>query len=402
MTEKSASLSFHLNFKSYEFANVDLPVEIRKPNMGLVTRTLSSRTVNVEPGTYYVIARLPAGQEIISEVEVKANELKPVELKPDREDESPHEYHELQHFSAGLGVAARARSAAPALESLGEAALPGKIRVFSGNLLKGNVKEVTANRIKAPDYPDDQPQVEVYARDEPEIIQLFQWNKPPINMAVPGWVGGSTTMVLMRLPDGSSTINMHLQHRVADLLCNYEMQNQFDQVAITTNSSALDAESLLRSKMQDPIAAAVGAYSLLRIGALDRLHDWTENLKNWFKWLPDGLTVRGEHLARLGDHDKALECFLQLPERGLPIFSAGLLCALERLGFYIKLGAKEFDEASIASAVDLISRLHEFATYTDFGQPILTYTGANPFKPDNNPNTDFLPEDGLDVSSFLI
>jgi hypothetical protein len=37
--------------------------------------------------------------------------------------------------------------------------------------------------------------------------------------------------------------------------------------------------------MSDPIAAAVGAYALLRFAELDRLHDWTANLYDRFPYL---------------------------------------------------------------------------------------------------------------------
>ena len=76
------------------------------------------------------------------------------------------------------------------------------------------------------------------------------------------------------------------------------------------DSPAVVSEDLLYGKVADPIAACVGAYTLLRLGELDRLHEWTENLKNWFDWLPDGLAIRAEHLARRGQHAQALENLL--------------------------------------------------------------------------------------------
>src|SRR2546423_15128052 len=98
-----------------------------------------------------------------------------------------------------------------------------------------------------------------------------------------------------------------------------------------STSPELDAEELLEDKQQDPIAAAVGGYALLRFSALERLHDWTANLHSWFEWLPDGAAIRGEHLARMGQHDEALDAFLTLPSRGLPLFSDGLAYAVNRL-----------------------------------------------------------------------
>ena len=39
---------------------------------------------------------------------------------------------------------------------------------------------------------------------------------------------------------------------------------------------------------------------LLRLGELDRLHDWTHNLAELVPVAPDGLAPWGEHQARLG------------------------------------------------------------------------------------------------------
>jgi len=163
----------------------------------------------------------------------------------------------------------------------------------------------------------------------------------------------------------------------------------------------LDAKKLLYDKKRDPIAASVGAYTLLRFGKLEYLHDWTDNLKNWFLWLPDGVAIRGEHLARLGRHNEALDTFLELSSRGLPIFSDGITYVQDRLQYYIALGDKEFTPQKLALAQDLLGNLQKFIPYIDFAKPILNYTGLDPKSPDNE-TIDILPQgNGLDVNSFL-
>ena len=63
-------VEFELTFKTDVLKQLDLPVEIRKPNMVLVKSVLASDKVDLEPGTYYVGIKMPAGQESWSEVTV--------------------------------------------------------------------------------------------------------------------------------------------------------------------------------------------------------------------------------------------------------------------------------------------------------------------------------------------
>lgn len=170
-----------------------------------------------------------------------------------------------------------------------------------------------------------------------------------------------------------------------------------------TTSDALQAEQLLFEKLQHPIAAAVGAYALLRFGDLDRLHSWTENLKNWFDWLPDGAAIRGEHLARLGKHEAALSVFLELPSRGLPIFSDGLSYAIDRLKLYTTAVDTGFEQEAIAKARVELQQLRRFAAFVDFRQPLLTFTGMNPGNPDNETLSGNIGDiEGLDVTQYLV
>ena len=49
-------LSFESGFTSPELNSLDLPVEIRKPDLTVAARCLSSQPVELAPGTYYVTA----------------------------------------------------------------------------------------------------------------------------------------------------------------------------------------------------------------------------------------------------------------------------------------------------------------------------------------------------------
>src|SRR5262249_11698113 len=111
-----------------------------------------------------------------------------------------------------------------------------------------------------------------------------------------------------------------------------------------------DLERALQEKNSDPVAAAIGAYALLRLGELDRLHDWTANLFDWFPWLADAAAIRGEHLARLGRHEEALDALRTMRGRGLPLFGRGLGYALARLQTYAALSPDTLGAARHAQA----------------------------------------------------
>lgn len=94
-----------------------------------------------------------------------------------------------------------------------------------------------------------------------------------------------------------------------------------------------DAEELLREKRSDPIAAAIGGYFLLKTKELNHLHDWANNLANWFEWLPDGSIIHAWQMI-LNKEDNTREItdrFLEAVSRGIPVFTEGLRLLYEGL-----------------------------------------------------------------------
>ena len=106
---------------------------------------------------------------------------------------------------------------------------------------------------------------------------------------------------------------------------------------------ALDLDALrdaVLGKARSPLAAAVAALVLMRADRLDLIHDWLQNLADWFPLLPDGAVLWAEQLMRRQtDRAEAVaesaESLCRLDERGLPFTSEGLSWAAslaERLG----------------------------------------------------------------------
>ena len=105
-----------------------------------------------------------------------------------------------------------------------------------------------------------------------------------------------------------------------DTIAGYLSGGRADHVVALAPS----AESMLMSKMRDPMAAVLGGYALLRLNELERLHDWPDNLAAWFEWLPDGSVIAGELAARQGRDEDAAAHMATAARRGVPVLSEGL------------------------------------------------------------------------------
>lgn len=355
-------LSFKFQFKTREMNDLDLPVEVREPDFMLVARALSSEQVSVGPGRYYVVARMPAGQKFYANVEVKkgADEA-PVVLAPAAGEESPTGWDEVFHF---LGSSAeKARPTAP-LKKVG----PGvKLWLFHGNAF---TKATLVRDMYVPE-PELNAPVELFGDESPQLLRVERPGAPPLTIAVPASPGLGCRVILSHTDEGGLSADMHMENTQADLLLHYVQSGLLTEAAITTKSSVLTAERLLYDKKQDPVAGAVGAYALLRLDEQERLDEWTENLCSHNTWLPDGMTIRAEYLARLGKHQAAAELFLSLPKYGLPIFSDGLSYTVDRLRGYASAEPEWIVRKTLAEMNKLLRRLQPLAANMNFGEPVL-------------------------------
>ncbi|WP_394678757.1 hypothetical protein [uncultured Sphingobacterium sp.] len=93
------------------------------------------------------------------------------------------------------------------------------------------------------------------------------------------------------------------------------------------------AEFLLREKRRDSIAAAIGGYFLLSTGQLGFLHDWPNNLADWFPWLPDGPIIHAWQMIKSKNLNIPLiqNRLLEAVQRGIPLFTEGLRLLYEGL-----------------------------------------------------------------------
>jgi hypothetical protein len=388
--------------------DLELPVEIRKPNAVLVTRARSSQAIDLDPGQYYVTTRFPAGQQITRPVDLTMNSEELL-LQPDPEDEWDHEWDEERHFldlarpAKGVGLtqwmggAGDPHLASKTLESADVqlTAAPGVgvpvalaerrayLRVLSGNLLQAQCQIERADVVLKPEQRE--PGRIVYYRVQSPgltVVQLLEAGAPALNMVVPP----DARLAVSRRPaseertSGLFKVEAFTKNSTANLLLRYSRQGAYQRAGIAAQS-----ERVLSEKIEDPVAAAIGAYSLLRIGDLERLHDWTANLYQWFPWLPDGAALRGEHLARLGLHAQALNALADLPARGLPVVADGLVYAVERLNIYSRLKPERAEGLDVALAETIVEKLERFAGYVHRQRPLTSFPGLDPARPDYQP-----------------
>lgn len=269
---------------------------------------------------------------------------------------------------------------------------PMMLRWFFGNALQAVQLLSTGEQIRSPavplaiSLPGDASET-----THPIICQLQIAGRPALNVLIPMPPGGpppTITLITSETDPSTYRVGIRLYHATADLLTRYLTRGMFQEATESLTSDSMKAERLLEEKGHDPIAAAVGAYTILRAGDLSRLHEWTTNLMERFQWLPDGATICGEHLARLGKHKEAFSAFMQLQTRGLPFFADGLSYTIDRLRLYIETSSRSnsFSAIDLESGKSLLARLNSFATFTDFNRPLLTYTGSDPSSPDDQPS----------------
>lgn len=129
-----------------------------------------------------------------------------------------------------------------------------------------------------------------------------------------------------------------------------------ETISASVQTQALQA---LHEKMENPFAAAAGAYlmALGDIGSSDR--SWMENLYRRFAWLPDGAIAWGWRLLREGERGSdswvdARRALMDACSRGLPYFTVGLHVLVDALTA-LSMSDKSDDEVSRMLAAVVIA-----------------------------------------------
>jgi hypothetical protein len=152
-------------------------------------------------------------------------------------------------------------------------------------------------------------------------------------VVLPGDLGVSTRYLLKvnlgRAETGGrsiASIEASLARDNAGLLGNaYRLWERYRTVSALDAAQSADMtvlEEVLRAKLESPLAATIAAIVLLRAGRDDLLHDWLQNLSNWFPNNPDGPVLEAERLIRQARRGasvlRAAHWIKLLTNRGLP------------------------------------------------------------------------------------
>lgn len=133
------------------------------------------------------------------------------------------------------------------------------------------------------------------------------------------------------------------------------------------------AEDLLQRKIENAWAAAIGGYYLLKVKDNERLHDWANNLANWFEWFSDGAIIHAWQMIaeNNGEDNKKLlrikRRLLEGQKRGLPLFTEGLRLLLDGLSQLSTIFKRH--DMEVEQALDTVK---SYAAFVDWDCKYLT------------------------------
>ena len=322
----------------------------------------------MEPGeSYFAVARLPTGRELVGYVEAEGDTAL-VTLEPEAGDASPQESLEQTHYlTAPRETASSAPD--PPLESLGPAApAPGSgavtLRHLVGNPFTGELHVAEEETVLAGRGGDDaeHPRGARSCSSSSRASRRSRSRRPRRRARRRRSAGFVTRPVT-----GRSTCILPTRREPARPL---PRSGFVRQAAETLESPNLDAENLLRGKMADPIAAAVGAYALLSFADLERLHDWTQNLYDHFPDLADAAAIRvsiWRGTASMLRHSRCSPWRTAACRRSWTGSVIARQAAALRRVRQVPHAAKRCD--------DVLEVLKRLAPLVDFGKPVLTFAG---------------------------
>ena len=482
------TLIFEPRFLSEELNGLGLPVEVRNSELKVVGHSRAPGEFRVKaPGKYYVLVRLPAGQEITEEVEVQPNDPpKTVPIAFEEEGVSQPDADEVSRYlglpertllptevqtrstrrwspvaspSTAPPVAAAAAdpfeiaAKSSVLESFGVGAVPAPappaydavdqllseyasltspqttlevmeadvapppaptiirtdvpaqrdltpidlyLRLFRGNALGLKTRALPADQWDSGFQSGSKGRLTLPGTQEVSLLQVIQPGRPTLNIMLPVSPAAGCAVVIRRCAVSSPaagslnrdevSFDVHMGNVKADFFLRYCAKGMLTEAAQLLRDEQQQqamgqATHLLQEKFDDPVAALVGAYGLLKFGNKER-RDWMKNLYDNFSWLPDAAAIEGECLAREGKHEESLRTFLELADRGIPLFTEGFIFAVDRIEFFTTV-KRPGDE--VRRARPLLELLRTYCQFTDLSKLICRYTGRMPHLPNADP-----------------
>ena len=336
----------------------EIPVEVITAKMETAwqgTMPLSGgKTISLsEPGLYLVRATLPSGELMTSTVRATAGQTTTATLRPSKQ--SPNEglawAYYMQRVPSGSGWRKAVFDNARFLAGIApEQTMPSCtfwLHERNNSWRPVPTANVTIQPVSiSPGDPTTVMATDVYtANVNASVWAAVNWEGDRQLVAVPGSnLQHIRVLVLRDDPNDQDVAPFRVfvggGNPQAEAMVGFLNVGDFEAARRIGEKWADDAERMLQDKVTDPLAAVVAGYFLLRAGALDRLHDWTSNLANWFPWIPDGAVICGWHMALSGRWDLSERWLTEAVHRGLPLYTQGLRLLHDGLRVLIDRGAK--------------------------------------------------------------
>ena len=293
MTTTGIQLSFA--YMGNETPNVPVKVEIFNSVLNRVEvswlKASDIKTFEVSSGMYGVRASLASGVAFDRSVTVEAGKLEPCSIY--LHQASPHESHEWAYLTQTIDASGTRLLSEPRYEGvwlrMWQRSRDGAWKVVPvpiHNIGQGTWDEDGVTyRFRAP-------------KGGFYMIQVGGPRIPWKNVALPS---SYEVMVLVRPATGPLDAVHPLDVIVSSGDWGVESMLSFMQRGDISSAQGMAdqpklAEELLYSKYENTNAAAVGGYFLLKVRDLERLHNWANNLAEWFEWMPDGAIIHAWQL----------------------------------------------------------------------------------------------------------
>jgi hypothetical protein len=301
-----------------------VPVEVRDAKtFALKARGISGGELGVPEGKYWVGAILPNGQQVASEdlVHVREGERKEVELKwgdlelPPSLEQGGRIKQAVSDFVAPVTQFFTALSAA---------------RV-SGNWL--------AAQLQVGPKPEHEKisnlTLDIRFSELPVLLEISSGRNNPSYFAVPVDGEKGRTTVAWKADSASGKANVEFDFHDEDLNTFFAyVQQGFADEARSISYALIGQAETYAEQQKSSLRAVLATYVLLRANEAEALDGWSDRLCSRFPWLPDGLAVRIEYLARQGRHEEACKLMPKLTERGAPWFRSGVSYIAARAKLY--------------------------------------------------------------------
>lgn len=337
----------------------------------------NQKTLELAAGVYVIQVSFPSGEELKKVAKVTDNDTSTIVFWLDKV--SPHETHAWAHLS-------RKMVKTPITANLVNSKYQGAwIRLWRLNNTKWTVQEL--HIYNSSDWTEEGVS---YNFSINSGLQFLQVGGPKIPWRFIALPPNRELKCLIRPNTGPTSLAHPLEVVIAsdnweaETILTLLKNNTVDKAQNLYENSNLkgrNAENLLRSKMQDPCAAAIGAYYLLRLENFDRLHDWARNLANWVQWLPDGSIIWAWQLIKQGrldgnvDIEEVRQRLLEACERGMPVYTEGLRLLWDGIRM---LNDSLPDDEQIKEA---LNKVYNYVEAIDWNSPITTFNGIHPNKP---------------------